>query len=125
MSDGEGKWGQKGRKTYSFHPEPARTIHHLEEVLILLRPEPVEASNFKVRPEMAHIVPLALHGLGVDIGKGASARFRPEDILRHRLLAIGVLGVVLGQILGFEGSTAIFGGAVLVKTFFRLDEHLP
>jgi hypothetical protein len=55
-------------KTHSFHPKTAAAVHHLEKVVVLLAAEPAEACDFKVGPEMTHVVLLALHGLWVDVG---------------------------------------------------------
>jgi hypothetical protein len=54
-------------RTYSFHPESSAAIHHLEEVFVLFTPKPTKSGDLKIRPEMAHVVLLALHCFGVDV----------------------------------------------------------
>jgi hypothetical protein len=95
--------------SYSLHPETSTAVHHLEEVLVLLTPEPVKSGNLKVTPEMAHVVCFALHGLGIYIWDGARAGLCTKNVFRERLL---VLWVVLGQ---------------FVRWLLRLglEEHVP
>lgn len=85
-------------ETYPLHPETTAAVHHLEEVLIGLAAEKVEASNFKVGPEMTHVVLFALHALRVDL--------------------LGALGLVAGNLLGQVVLLLRLVG-------LGLDEHLP
>ena len=55
-----------GESTYTFHPKSSTAIHHLEKVFILLTPEPAQSGDFKVGPEMAHVVLFSFHGFGVN-----------------------------------------------------------
>ncbi len=59
----------KGGGTYSLHPKATTTVHDLEEVVIFFTPEPVEAGNLEVGPEMAHVVLLTLHSFWVNFRK--------------------------------------------------------
>lgn len=88
--------------TYSFHPEAATPVHHLEKVVVLLAAEPAELGNLKVGPEVAHVVLFPLHRLGVN-GRQA-ARLSLENLLGQR--RVGVVALLLGRIL-------------------RLHEHFP
>ena len=73
------------------------SVHHLKEVIVLLASEPTQTSNFKVGPEMTHVVFLAFHSLGVDIREGVATRFILQDVLGqgrnliHRRLRGGFL----------------------------------
>ena len=102
-------WGGGGRgKTYPLHPEPAALVHHLEEVLVLLAPEEVQAGDLEVGPEVAHVVLLTLHGVQVDLEQTVAARLAAQYLLGQGRL---VVGVVLGQLLLLLG--------------LGLGEHLP
>jgi hypothetical protein len=49
------------RRLYPFHPESPTPVHHVKELVVLLTAEPIQASNLKVAPEVAHVVLLAFH----------------------------------------------------------------
>lgn len=94
--------------TYPLHPESSTAIHHLEEVLVLLTPEPAESSDLKVRPEMAHVVLLPFHCLEVDIWNGDMVWVASQDLFRQRVLEIWIL---FWNVLGW--------------IWLRFDKHLP
>lgn len=98
----------KGTGTYSLHPKSTTPIHHLEEILILFTPKPTQARDLKVRPEMAHVVFLALHSFGVDIWEGSARGVATEYFFGEGTL---VVGVVFGDFFGLFG--------------LWLDEHFP
>ena len=102
-----------GGKTYSLHPEATAPVHHLEEVFIRFAAEEVEAGDFEVAPEVAHVVFLALHRFGVDFGELAVAGLGVEDVFGQRLLFV-VFWVALGQVLGLD-----------LLFWLGLDKHLP
>lgn len=87
---------KKRKITYPLHPETAAAVHHLEELLVLLAPEKVEASYLEIGPKVAHVIFLALHGLRVKVGQTS------------RLSALDLLGQFL-----------------LLLFRLRLDKHLP
>lgn len=72
--------------TYPFHPEATTSVHGLEKVLVLLAAEPAQTGNFKVGPEVAHVVALSLHSLGVNLGQGAIARLALGNLLGEDIL---------------------------------------
>lgn len=110
--------------THPFHPEATGAIHHLEEVFILLASEPVQSRNFKVGPEMAHVVDLALHGFGINLRQRTLTGLGLQYVLGQWLrLAIRILGVFLGELV--RGNGAGLWRTILVVTFFWLEEHLP
>ena len=100
-------------ETYSLHPEATATVHHLEEILIRLAAEEVQAGDLEVTPEMAHVVFLAFHRFRVDFGKSAVAGLCAEDVFGERLLFV-VFRVALGQVFGLD-----------LLFWLGLDEHLP
>lgn len=114
---------RSGSCTYSFHPEAAASVHHLKEFFVLLTSEKVQARNLEVRPEMAHVVNLAFHRIGVHVGKSAPSRLRIEDLLGQLVLFVRVLRIVFGQIL--RRDRALLRRPILVVAFLRLHEHLP
>lgn len=69
----------KGDVTYPLHPETTAAVHHLEEVLVFLASKEAQTGNLEVGPEMAHVVVLALHSLGVDLGHGVTTGLRAQD----------------------------------------------
>lgn len=85
---------KEGKETYTLHPKATAVIHHLEEILVRLGPEEIQAGNLKVGPEMAHVVLLALHRLGVDIGELVGAGVGAQDLLRKA--GLGGFGLLLG-----------------------------
>lgn len=95
------------RSTHSFIPESTTAVHHVEEVLVRLAAEPIQARNFKVTPEMAHIVALAFHSLRVDVVEVLVTGFGQENLV-GKLLLLLLLGLGWGLLL--RGA---------------LQEHLP
>lgn len=88
-----GKWVIRG-KPYTLHPKATTVIHHLEEILVRLGPEEIQAGNLEVGPEMAHVVLLALHSFGVDLGELVGVRLGAQDLLGKTRL--GGFGLLLG-----------------------------
>ena len=79
-------WDKEDDGTHSFRPETPTLVHHVKELFVLLAPEPVQASNLEVAPEMAHVVGLAFHRLGVNLGHGVVARFVLQDLFGQLVL---------------------------------------
>lgn len=93
-------------------------IHHLEEILICLAPEEVKAGNFEVGPEVAHVVFLSLHSVGVKLGRLQAVGVGGEDFLGKRwvsrlgFLLRGVVDKHLPETLGGDVVKAFVGGGV-------------
>ena len=94
--------------TYSFHPETTTAVHHLKEILVLLAAEPAEFRDLEVGPEMAHVIGLAFHGLGMDFGQTSTAGIGTQDLLGER-------GFVVRVVFGCLGC----------RLLSRLNKHLP
>lgn len=77
--------------TYSFHPETTTTVHHLKELLVFLAAEPAQLGNLEVRPEMAHVVRLALHGFRVDFRQASTTRICAHDLFGQWGLVVGII----------------------------------
>lgn len=105
-------------------------IHHLEEILVRLGAEEIQAGNLKVGPEMTHVVLLALHGLGVDLGQLVGAGVGAQNLLGKTRL--GGFGLLLGlrldkhlpQTLGGDVVEALVGGGVAEDVGDGLAEFL-
>jgi hypothetical protein len=91
--------------TYPFIPETATSVHHGEKVFVFFAAEPIQAGNFEITPEMAHIIALAFHSLRVDI------------------LQIVVTGFSLQNFVGQFVLLATFGWNLWL--LWLLQEHLP
>lgn len=109
------------RGTYSFHPEASALIHHLKELFVLLASEPVQTRNLEITPEMAHVIFLAFHGLGVNLLEIVLARVSLQDLLRQLDLLLlfrlgfllwGIFEEHLPQSLGLEVVLALIGGGI-------------
>lgn len=96
-----------GQNTYPFHPESTASVHHFKELLIFLAAEEAQARNLKVGPEVAHVVALTLHSLGIDIWKTITARVGEQNLF--------------GQRRCFRVGRSI----LLFWLGLGLDEHLP
>lgn len=97
--------------TYPFVPESTTSVHHGEEIFVFLAAEPIQASNFEVTPEMAHVVALAFHGLRVDVLQVVVARVSLQNLvgqfalvflLRWNFWLLWLLQEHFPQTLGFE-----------------------
>lgn len=84
------------KTTHPLIPETTTAVHHIEEILVFLASEPIQARNLKITPEMAHVVAFTLHGLGVDVIKVVGVRVGLQDLFRQLLLCIG-RGLWLGH----------------------------
>lgn len=93
---------------YSLHPESSATIHHLEEIFVFFAPEEAELGNFEIRPEMAHVVLLALHCLWVNVWERCVAWIAAQNFFRQGAFEVRI---VFWEILGL--------------VLLRLDEHFP
>lgn len=98
-------YGKECVVTYSFHPKSSTAIHHLEELFIFPTSEPTESGDFEIRPEMTHVVFLALHVFGIDIWEGSARWVAAKDVFGQ------------GTLLGFLFFLWLF--------WLRLDEHFP
>ncbi len=94
--------------TYSFHPKSSAAIHHLEEVFVLCTPEPTKPGDFKIRPEMTHVILLAFHGFGVNCWQRSTGWIASEDLFRQGMFVVGIIFWELFWLL-----------------WLRLDEHFP
>lgn len=94
--------------TYTFHPKPPTTIHHLEKVFILFTSEPAEFGDFEVGPEMAHIVLLSFHSLRINGWQRSSRRIASQNLLWE---GVFVIRIILWQFV------------CLLR--LRLNEHFP
>lgn len=106
-------------RTYAFHPEASTAVHHLEELFVLFAAEPIKAGNFEVGPEMTHVVRLAFHGLGVDVGQVVAVGVRTQNFFGQRRLVGDRLFLLLDgvdehlpQALGLEALEALVGGSI-------------
>lgn len=106
--------------TYSFIPKATASVHHSEEIFVLLATEPIQTSNFEVTPEMAHVVAFSFHGLRVDILQIVVTRIGLQDLVGQFALVVllwdfwllRLLQEHLPQTLGFQVVLALVGGRV-------------
>ena len=65
---------------YSFGPKAPTPVHYIEEVFVLLTPEPVQPGDLEIAPEVTHIVLFPFHVFGVDVFHSAVSRLGLQNL---------------------------------------------